>query len=85
MIKEIATSILATVIFLAAGFLFFATLALAATREQETAACQDDAQNLCGDYIPDEERIAACMRLHISSLSPACRAMFKPVAKQHRR
>jgi len=63
-------------------FLTIACPAFAATREEETAACQDDAQNLCGDYIPDEHQIAACMRQHISSLSPACRAMFKPVAKQ---
>ena len=81
-VKELFTSILATVIFAAAGFLFFATLVLAATREEETAACQDDAQRLCSQYIPDEANISACMRQQMRSLTPGCRAMFNPVAKQ---
>lgn len=72
--------VIAAIVFL--GMIF---PAYAATREQETAACQDDANRLCSEYIPDEDAIAACMRQHLQKLTPACRAMFKPVAKRHHR
>lgn len=73
---------IAVVIFLAMICPAFA--APAPTREQETAACQGDAQNLCSDYIPDEQQIAACLYQKISKLTPACRTIFKAALKQRR-
>jgi type II secretory pathway component PulL len=28
---------------------------------EQRAACENDAMRLCGDYVPDERRITACM------------------------
>ena len=45
--------------------------------QQEQAACQDDAFRLCGQFVPDEQRVRACMVRNMSRLSPACRRMFQ--------
>jgi len=47
------------------------------TPEQQQA-CMNDAFQYCGDYIPDETRIEACLRRNIRAISPACRAQFDP-------
>jgi hypothetical protein len=46
------------------------------TQEQQ-AACQDDAFRLCGDAVPDERRVRACMVRKIRELSPRCRRVFR--------
>ncbi|SRR6266700_8417294 len=45
------------------------------TPEQQQA-CQPDAMRLCSEFIPDVERIIACMTKNRLRLSPACRAVF---------
>jgi hypothetical protein len=45
------------------------------TAEQQQL-CQDDAMRLCGDAVPDVERVTACMRVKKASLSPNCKAVF---------
>ncbi|MGY2048303.1 hypothetical protein [Methylobacterium sp. JK268] len=41
-------------------------------------ACTPDAQRLCASAGSDAQRVAACLRQHSRSLSPACRqAMSK--------
>ena len=64
-------------------WLTIAALALPSTvavaqisRDQQMAACSGDALKLCGDAIPDEERIVACMSARRSSLSDSCRVVF---------
>lgn len=47
------------------------------TPEQQQA-CTDDAMRLCGAYVPDVDRITACMVQRKSQLSPGCRAHFGP-------
>src|SRR4051812_15637955 len=44
--------------------------------QAEQAACQDDAFRLCGNAIPDEQRVKACLIRNMSRLSPACRRAF---------
>lgn len=39
-------------------------------------ACMGDAMRLCGAYIPDRDRIRACMAAQVDQLSPSCRAVF---------
>jgi hypothetical protein len=59
-----------------------ASTAQAYTPEQQQA-CTPDAFRLCGDAIPDVDRVTACMIRKRSELSPACRAYFRspePVA-----
>jgi hypothetical protein len=51
--------------------------ASAAYTAEQQAACQDDAFRLCGDAVPDERRVRACMARKIRQLSPGCRRMFQ--------
>jgi hypothetical protein len=53
------------------------TPASAYTPEQQQA-CTPDAMRLCGEYVPDVERITACMIARKSELSPECRQFFRP-------
>ena len=60
----------------------FATAAWAKTtvptlRDQEQAACFDDANRLCKDAIPDEDKISACMKEKFSQVSAGCKKFFK--------
>jgi hypothetical protein len=67
------------------GLAMLAGLALAAlapspaaaqgTPEQR-AACQDDAMRLCGQYVPDVDRITSCMSRNRRHLSARCRRVF---------
>jgi hypothetical protein len=52
-------------------------------RSQQQTACEDDAYRLCPDDIPDEARVASCMKRQKAKLSPGCRAMFTP-SPRHR-
>ena len=46
-------------------------------RDQEQAACYDDATKLCNEFVPDEQKIATCMRGKIDQVSAGCRKFFK--------
>jgi hypothetical protein len=45
------------------------------TPEQQQM-CTGDAMRLCGEYIPDVDRVTACMIQKQSQLSDGCRAVF---------
>ena len=49
-------------------------------QQQGTAAqrraCKPDVFRLCGDFIPDRDKITACLKAHTKQLSPDCRAVF---------
>ena len=49
--------------------------AYAYTPEQQQM-CSGDAMRLCGEYIPDVDRITACMIRKYSQLSEGCQAVF---------
>jgi hypothetical protein len=40
-------------------------------------ACTPDVWRLCGDQIPDVNRIVACLRQNTPQLSGSCRAVFQ--------
>jgi hypothetical protein len=46
------------------------------TLEQQLA-CTPDVFRLCGDQIPDANRIVACLRQNTPQLSGACRSVFE--------
>lgn len=46
------------------------------TLEQQLA-CTPDVFRLCGEQIPDANRIVACLRQNTPQLSEACRAVFE--------
>lgn len=53
--------------------------AYAYTPEQQQM-CTGDAMRLCGEYIPDVDRITACMIRKYSQLSSGCQAVFEAPA-----
>jgi hypothetical protein len=63
---------------LLAGLLPASVPAAAQGTAQQRAACMDDAYRLCGEVIPDEAKIEACLESRLDALSPACRAQFAP-------
>jgi hypothetical protein len=49
----------------------------AATEDEEKKACRSDAMHFCSADIPNKDKITACMKQHVSELSPACQKMFR--------
>ncbi|TMJ91118.1 MAG: hypothetical protein E6G77_26325 [Alphaproteobacteria bacterium] len=43
---------------------------------QQRVACEPDAMRLCNQYIPDVQRVSACMSAYRRYLSPTCRAVL---------
>jgi hypothetical protein len=52
------------------------TSSQAYTPEQQQA-CTGDALQLCGEFVPDVDRVTACMIRRRSQLSPGCRVYFR--------
>lgn len=50
--------------------------------QEEQQACEPDVYRLCNDYVPDVDRIVACLNANRRALSPACRAVM---VRPHRR
>jgi hypothetical protein len=48
------------------------------TPEQQEA-CKPDVFRLCGNFIPDVDRIVACLKYNEPNLNPACHDVFFPV------
>ena len=46
-------------------------------RAAAEAACGGDAQRYCGPLIPDEAKIAQCLRTNRDKLTPACKAIIR--------
>jgi hypothetical protein len=45
--------------------------------QDDKGACMADAFAVCGQFIPDRERVAACLIANRSAVSPACREAIK--------
>jgi hypothetical protein len=45
--------------------------------DEEQQACTPDAMRLCGAFVPDVDRITACMIQNKSQLSPECGRFFR--------
>ena len=60
------------------GLLVLTQTALAQGTEQEREACTPDVFRLCGAYIPDADRIVACLRGNPDQLSRACYSVLYP-------
>ena len=44
---------------------------------EQQMACTPDVMRLCGDQIPDVNRIVACLQQNTALLGNACRAVFE--------
>ena len=53
------------------------TTASYAYTPQQEQLCTGDAMRLCGEYIPDVDRITACMSRQYDQLSQGCKAVFQ--------
>jgi len=49
----------------------------AAGTADERSDCMSDALSICGQFVPNEKAITACMIKNKAKLSPACRRHFK--------
>jgi len=63
-------------------FLILETSAIAQGTDQQRQACTPDVFRLCGAYIPDAERITACLRGNGPRLSQPCYNVFFPPQPQ---
>jgi hypothetical protein len=63
--------------FVLAGIAFAAPAPGQGYTDEERQACEADAFRLCGNAIPDQERVKACLITNMSKLTPACRRMFQ--------
>jgi len=45
--------------------------------QEDQGACMSDAFAVCGQFIPDRERVAACLIANASRISPSCAAAIK--------
>jgi hypothetical protein len=54
------------------------TASFAYTQEQQQL-CTGDAMRLCGDAIPDVDRVTACMIAKQAQLSDGCKSVFRPM------
>ena len=49
---------------------------------EQQMACTPDVMRLCGDQIPDVNRIVACLRQNTALLGSSCRAVFESNASE---
>ncbi len=48
-----------------------------AESQEDREACTPDVYAHCGEFIPDRERIVACLKKKMAQLSPACRTVMR--------
>ena len=56
----------------------FAAPAWSQGTPEQRAACTPDVFRLCSSYIPDADRISACLVSRQQELSEACASVFSP-------
>jgi hypothetical protein len=56
----------------------FAAPAWSQGTAQQRAACTPDVFRLCSEFIPDSDRITACLISRQQELSDACASVFSP-------
>jgi hypothetical protein len=66
-----------TALALAVFCLALAPAAVRADDEQDKQACMSDAFSICGQFIPDRERVGSCLVANRSRVSAACRDALK--------
>lgn len=68
-------------VFAAAAMAASTTAALAGStvtlQDRQQAACYDDAQRLCGEFMPDSDKVEACMLTMKNKVSARCRKFYE--------
>ena len=60
----------------ALGLFVVSALPAFAYTQEDASACSNDAFRLCGQAIPDQQRIVQCLYQKRRQLSPACYAFY---------
>jgi hypothetical protein len=68
---------ISTIIALSTLCLTFAPLGARADEQSDQSACMNDAMTICGQFIPDRERVGACLYSNRTRISPACRTAMQ--------
>ena len=66
-----------TLLACAALTLIAASSAHAAGTPEQRRACKADAMKFCREFVPNVQKITACMEANKHQLSPLCRTQFK--------
>lgn len=66
---------------IALAFFVFIPAGASAETQDEQNACMNDAFSVCGEAIPDRDRVAACLAKNIKRISPACRMVMNRHSK----
>jgi hypothetical protein len=61
----------------ALAFFALAPTVASAASQDEQAACMNDAFTVCGQAIPDRDRVAACLAQNINRISAPCRTVMQ--------
>ena len=69
-----------TVLIVAAG-----TKPAAAQASDAADRCTPDVMRLCNEFVPDADRITACLKAKRGQLSQSCRSALQPQGKRSRR
>jgi hypothetical protein len=64
---------ISTIIALSAVCLAFAPVGARADEQSDQQACMNDAMTICSQFIPDRDRVGACLYTNRTRISPACR------------
>jgi hypothetical protein len=81
-VSSFSLAVMATACGLAWAVSFMPAPAAAQGTPEQRQACQPDAMRLCSEFVPDVDRITACMIKKRIRLSPPCRAVF--ITSPHR-
>lgn len=68
---------LSIAIALSALCLTLAPLGARADEQSDQQACMNDAMTICGQFIPDRDRVGACLYSNRTRISPACRTAMQ--------
>jgi hypothetical protein len=68
---------ISTIIALSALCLAFAPLGAKADEQSDQQACMNDALTICGQFVPDRDKVGACLYSNRSRISPACRTAMQ--------
>ncbi len=64
---------LSTTIALSLLCLTLAPLGARADEQSDQSACMNDALTICGQFVPDRDKVGACLFSNRARISPACR------------
>lgn len=69
--------VLSTAILMGSAVPVLAAVSTPTVDDKLQAACYDDVNRLCKDAMPDEDKVATCMKQHKAEVSEKCTTAYK--------